>query len=219
MKKGKIVVLFMLMLLVCCYCLYDIKYISLTKYNIYPRKAIENYLAETYDGEFKFWSSGFYKDKYLCIWTYRYVDEEGKIFPMYFEFEREAPEGGWATTFYKEAMDVGVRDYYWQTKLNDMYGNKLSSYAIDYSYGNGKIKYSFSVASEEDIYEVADMISEIFYNTTQTVECLSNDVLGIRVSYKDKEIYTIYADDEFLGTNQETLFQIIYEDIYEAWKK
>lgn len=219
MKKSKIIILIIVVVIIHCYYFYELRCNSLTKYNTYPRKAIENYLAETYDGEFKFCSSGFYKDKYLCIWTYRYVDEEGQIFPMYFEFEREIPEGGWATTFYKEAMIIGVRDYYWQTKLNDMYGNKLSSHAIDYSYGNGKIKYSFSVASEEDIYEVADMISEIFYNTTQKVECLSNDVLGIRVSYKDKVIYTIYADDEFLGTNQETLFQIIYEDIYKAWKK
>lgn len=217
MKKCKIIILLLIVTLVQCFFFYEIRHVSLTKYNIEPRKAIEEYLTETYGKSFEFWSSGFYKDKYLCVWTYRYVDEDGKMFPMYFEFERELPEGGWATTFHAEYMETGVRDYYWQAKLIDMYDDELNLYALDYSVDNGWMKFSFPVTTEVDILEVSDTISEILNTTSQNVECLSGEVMGIRVTYKSEVIYTIYADDECLKENRETLSKNIYDDIYAAW--
>lgn len=117
MKWKNILKIVFIAFLVCCI-FYDIRYISLTKYNIYPQKAVEDYMEETYKKSVSFLSKEFYKDHDICVWSFQCQDEDGLTFNMYYEFFRER-ETGWATVFRTENLESGVRDYYWQTKLHN----------------------------------------------------------------------------------------------------
>lgn len=113
MKRRGILILAVFTFLA-CFIFYDIRYIGLTKYNVYPQKAIEDYMNETYGKSVSFLSKEFYKDHDICIWNYQCEDEDGIRFNMSYEFYRERPETGWATVFHTENLESGVRDYYVQ---------------------------------------------------------------------------------------------------------
>lgn len=108
-RKYWIFLIIMIIMIGCIF--YDIRYIGLTKYNIYPQKAIEDYLSKMYQKSVVFLSRDFYKDHDVCIWSYQCKDEDGHIFNMGYEFYRERPETGWATVFHTENLEEGVKDF------------------------------------------------------------------------------------------------------------
>lgn len=199
---------------------YDIRYISLTKYNVYPQKAIEDYMKETYKKSVSFLSKDFFKDHDICVWSYQCKDETGLIFNMYYEFYRECPETGWTTVFHVENLESGVRDYYWQTRLQDVYHDELIQYRLDYEIGAQyrEEKFCIEIKEKNDIDKVAELISEVMYYTVQNVNNPSSETIDISVTCHEEKIYRINGPDIY-GVDKEDLYDYIYNGIYVGWKK
>lgn len=204
------------------YLFYDIRYISLTKYNTYPQKAVEDYMTKTYKMPVSFLSKELYKDHNICVWSYQCKDEDGLIFNMYYEFYRESPEFGWTTVFHTGNLESGVRDYYWQTRLQDVYHDELAPYKLDYEIGGQykKEKYGIEITEKSDIDKAVELIYEIMNYTLQNVDSPSFETIHISVTCHGEKIYRISGQDIGAdGVANEDLYNYIYDGIYAGWEK
>lgn len=220
MKRRNALLIFLL--IITCYILYDIKYIGLTKYNIYPPKAVKDYMNVTYGKSVSFLEQNFYKDPGICVWSYRCEDEDGFVFNMYYEFFRDRPDTGYATVLHTENLESGVRDYYWQTRLQSVYPDELAQYRKDYEIGGPykQEKNCIEIKEKNEIERVAGLISEVLYYTMQNVSMPSDETIDISVISHGKGLCKIYCKDVYIyKNNKAAIYDYIYNRICAEWDK
>lgn len=140
------------------------KYLSYTKYSIYPQKAIETYLASTYNREFVLVSKEYAKTRQKYIWKFTYQDEDEVNF--YEHFVMDIQENAALVGYYDEGDIV---DFYWTTQMEKKYNDtyNLSSYRNDQADDSGMVvpRYCLVMEKEDDIYEVAEIVTSVLYDS------------------------------------------------------
>lgn len=95
------------------------RYYSFSEYNVSPKKKIEAFLAETYEGEFTLQKKKFYIENAYYIWEYQFADESGLLFEEFYihPVERSLDMPG-RYFFFNRKMSDRERDFFMVEKIS-----------------------------------------------------------------------------------------------------
>lgn len=165
-------------IILCIIVIYYFRNLSLTKYNKRPLYLCEKYLEETYDIKFALLDNRFYSYDGYYIWEMKYEDKDGLEFKEYYTHPIEGSEGFYYIFFQKDDVGDGIRDYYWQEKLEKQFGEQFDLKSLRYEFdGYAYPKYIFDVQNENDIGEVANIITSTLKYVLKNTSNLSEKVI------------------------------------------
>ena len=161
MRKGKKIILGVCMSIATVtmiLVIMGIRYLSFSKWNVYPRKEIERYLEEAYQGKFTYLRQDYLKSKEYHVWIVYFKDEKGREFAEYF-YMRNTSEQLATYKRYGETWDT-----YASMHLEEKYGEWLieQRYPVNLRRECPERHYIFFINEEEDIELVAEELAKLY---------------------------------------------------------
>lgn len=205
----------------CIFCIiYYFKYLSLTKFNVYPIQYVKAYLKETYEGEFTLIATDFYmiKNDSYYVWEFEFQDQNNLHFYEYYQVPYEGSDG-LNIIYDKSDGALNIMDYYWQTRLEAALSDlNVSDFKEDYNKerGGGIASYLFNMEQFSDVYEIAEIIASIYDYTFEHVKDSSKRVIVCKIAYKGEFLCGIGYNDEilyFIDKNRNKLYDYIVDEI------
>lgn len=201
---------------------YFFKNLSFTEFNVYPQKVSNEFLEKTYGEKFTLIDTVFYKKNGYYIWEMQYKDENGLDFNEYFFHTLESCFPGGAYLFFdKDCVEHKFKDYYWQAKVENKFGDQFDLENFRTEVGYAMPMYCFDVSGEDDIREVADIITVTLNYISKSAVQLPDYAIGAyNIKYMGKSICWILIDremKEFVEENYNDLFQFVYDEIYNSF--
>lgn len=198
---------------------YFLRNLSFTRFNIYPRKISNDFLAKTYGKEFTLMDTVFYKKNGYYIWEMQYKDEDDMEFSEYYFHPLEVSEGGIYLFFDKGYVEYRFNDYYWQAKVENRFGDQFNLEKFRAGVDYAMPTYCFTVSDENDIKETADIITVTLNYILKSVEQLPDHAIGAYdIEYMGKRICLIDRKMKgFVEKDYDELFQFIYDEIYNSF--
>ncbi len=198
--------------------IYYFRNLSFTKYNQKPIYICNKYLEETYNEKFTLLEAVFYSYRNYYTWEMIYEDENGLKFNMFYLHSREGAEGFFYLFFDKDYGYYGIRDYYWQAKLEEQFGEIIDFESLNYEFSSSSPRYCFEVSTENDIREAANIITITLNYILNNVKKLPEEMMGgYDINYLKKRSCFIAINNEMeklKNKDEKEIFQYVYEEIY-----
>lgn len=219
--KGYRRIFLIVITIICLIAIYYFRNLSFTKYNKKPLYICNKYLEETYNEKFTLLEEVFYLYRNYYTWEMIYEDENGLKFNMYYLHSREGSEGFFYLFFDKDNGYYGIRDYYWQVKLEEQFGEIIDLESLKYEFSSSSPRYCFDVRTEDDIRETANIITITLNYILNNVKKLPEDTMGgYDINYLGKRSCFIAINSEMedlKNKDEKEIFQYVYDEIYNGF--
>ena len=194
-----------------CVIVFFIRHYTNSKYNVIPRKAVRQYLDETYNMNYEFIEENFRFEKGYYIWEFICQDDEGYRFTLAYYYDKE--EEGPVTE--DKVHITHIKDAFLTAKLKDEFQDAVKWKKVPYMDRDFLI---FEIYDESDLEQAAEIMTDIFdfslayiqrvYEKHSPVHCS----IYYMDSYKgvislDSEIYS-YKDEE-----RDELYRFVYSKL------
>lgn len=207
------------MFIVCSGLIYLVRYEIRNKYNVRPERICNEYLEKTYGKKFiridKIYISK-YRDYH--VWGFKYKDEGGIEFWEYYRYPYEYVTGSGEWFFNeKEYGEDHIRDTYWWTVLRN--GDKIDLETYEFVGEFGLWEYVFTLEDEDKTEQLVQKLSKLYMYTLNNVKEASPQVLRCRILVRDDTIGYTISDDWTDLTDEEEVYNFVYEQIRKAWEE
>lgn len=201
--------------------IYLVRYEIRSKYNVRPERICNEYLEKTYGKKFtridKTYISRYHD--YYHIWGFKYKDEEGIEFWVYYSYPYDnyisQPQWGYDEKNYGENRIF--RDTYWRTVLRKGDEFDLDTYEEMDEFDSWG--YTFLLENEDKTKQLVQKLSKLYMYTLNNVKEASPQVLRCRILVQDDTIGYTISDDWTDLTDEEEVYNFVYEQIRKAWEK
>jgi len=152
---------------------------SFTKYNVYPKKELKQYLEGTYEGNFTFLSQEYSitNNRRYHVWELLFADEQGTEFHEYFYIKNIGSR--LATAMQKEYGMIW--DTYTQLHLEKKYGNILDFESVRNKETPQdtyiESHYDFVIENESDIEKTIETLALLYYDTIHFAKTINGAIL------------------------------------------
>lgn len=181
-------------LVVCCGGIYVFlqKYYFFNEYNVYEKRVVSDRLNELYSQEFELLSIEFETikvekegAKYIHMWTFTFLDSQGRQFYVYDRISGLGKNGEGA--FYHPDYYNGdyIDDTYGQLCVEERLGDKFNLQQCRQEKGNVlpyQADYIF-VCTKDNADEIAEILTKMYFEETEfssggCLRCLVNNEMG-----------------------------------------
>lgn len=195
---------------VCAVCavVFYIRHYTNSKYNVIPRKAVQQYLDETYNMNYEFLEENFRFEKGFYIWEFICQDDEEYRFTMAYYYDEE--EEGPVTA--DKAHIAHIKDGFLTAKLKDKFQDAVKWKKVSYKEREFLI---FEIYDESDLEQAAEIMTDIFEFSLTYMQRVykKNSPVCCSIYYMDSYKGVISLDSEIYSYKYEErdeLFQFVY---------